>query len=453
MTLSHISTYAPWFKLKAVPGLGNTLFKRLIDRFGSAEDVLSASYHDLKTVKGMGKRVVEGIQRQHPHHNTSAEIHEELKRIFNKGFKLVTLTDAEYPPLLKQIPDPPPFFSYIGTLSPQTAAIAIVGSRQATTYGLNTAHSLGHDLAKSGFQVISGMAIGIDTAAHEGALKAQGQTLAVLGSGLANIYPRENRRLFHTIADNGAVISEFSVYAKPEARHFPMRNRMIAGIATGTVVVEAAARSGSLITARLAAEYGREVFAVPGNIHSSNSTGTHALLKQGAKLVENQDDVMEELQHLVHKETLSKGFLERLKNNNAIPHVDVSQRTPSIQIESNAKSTTQHPDKPVHIAHAKQKTTGMFNPETTFNEKSCQYILLTLLNDDRSPLHIDTLIERCPFDTAEVTAALLDLELSGLVLQRPGKLFLSTHVVPLHRKKITPAPLSPNDRTSRRTEE
>ena len=452
MTLSHISIYAPWFKLKAVPGLGNILFKRLIDRFGSAEGVLAASYHDLKTVKGMGNRVVERILQQNRRH-TPAEIHDEIKRIVSKGFKLVTLADSDYPSLLKQIPDPPPFFSYIGTLVPQTATIAIVGSRQATTYGLNTAQSLGHDLAKSGFQVISGMALGIDTAAHEGALKAQGQTLAVLGSGLANIYPRENRRLFHAIADNGAVISEFPIYAKPEARHFPMRNRIISGISTGTIVVEAAARSGSLITARLAAEYGREVFAVPGNIHSSNSTGTHALLKQGAKLVENQEDVMEELQHLVHKEALSASFLEMPKNDNTPPHVDASQQSPHIQIHSHAKSTMQHPDKPVNIDHVKQKTTGMVNTEISFDKTSCQYALLILLNDEVSPLHIDTLIEQCPFDTAEVTAALLDLELSGLVLQQPGKLFLSTHVVPLHRKQITPAPLSTNDRTSRRTEE
>lgn len=432
MTLSHpIDTYESWYRLKAIPGLGNILFKRLIDRFGSPEGVFASSRSDLKSIKGMGKRVLDGIHR---HHAPMMEIRSELQRIKEKGFDIVTLIDPNYPPLLKKIPDPPPFFSIIGTLDPQTASVAIVGSRQATPYGLHTAKSLGYDLSRKGFHIISGMAVGIDTAAHEGALKADGKTIAVLGSGLAQIYPRENRRLFYAIADHGAVISEFPVHARPEARHFPMRNRIISGIATGTIVVEAAARSGSLITARLAAEYGREVFAVPGNINSSTSAGTHALLKQGAKLVENFKDVMEELHHMVHaedatdsKKSIGSGELPRLQP------IDASKTPPLRSMEPPNVDSEENEGNP-------------FEPE------SCQHALLSLLRGSPA-LHIDTLIEQCPFDTAEVTAALLDLELSGWILQRSGKMFQRAHTTPLHRKTSSRHPLPQIDNPSRRIEE
>jgi DNA processing protein len=182
-----------------------------------------------------------------------------------------------------------------GTLDPLENLLAVVGSRNATAYGVTTTRRLCNDLAGKGMGIISGMARGIDTAAHEGALMGKGRTIAVLGSGLEQIYPAENRDLFHKIAENGAVITEFPLNALPEAHHFPQRNRIISGMSLGTLVVEATRKSGSLITARLAVEQNREVFAIPGSIHSFKSAGTHILIKQGAKLVENVQDILDEL--------------------------------------------------------------------------------------------------------------------------------------------------------------
>jgi DNA processing protein len=212
-----------------------------------------------------------------------------------KGVRIVTMTDPDYPALLLQIPDPPPFLYVRGTLESQCKAVAVVGSRIATRYGLSMAARLSAELAACGVTVISGMARGIDTAAHEGALQSGGRTVAVLGSGLEEVYPAENRRLFQSIVRNGAVLSEFPMLTKPEPHNFPIRNRIISGMSYGTVIVEASKKSGSLITARLAAEQNREVFAVPGSVQSFKSVGTHTLIKQGAKLVENAQDVLEEI--------------------------------------------------------------------------------------------------------------------------------------------------------------
>ena len=211
----------------------------------------------------------------------------------------------------------------------------------------------------SGFQIVSGMALGIDTAAHKGAIKAKKRTIAILGSGLCKIYPRQKKKLFYEIADNGAVMSEFMVNIEPEARNFPIRNRIISGMTLGTVVVEAAKKSGSLITARLAAEYCREVFAVPGSIDSFKSTGTHALLKQGAKLVENHIDVIEELHHMVHTEKIQE---------------PVNKKISALEKLNSEKSNT---DK-YHIA------------------------VFDIL--DSYPLHIDTIIEKSGLDTGGISA-------------------------------------------------
>ncbi|MBF0202445.1 MAG: DNA-protecting protein DprA [Desulfamplus sp.] len=395
--------YLPWFCLRSVPGLGNIMYKRLIKRFGSPEKVLSAHVHDLKQVQGMGKRVIEGIGRS----RITGEMIQEIALIHKKGFSIAAFTDEIYPVLLREIPDPPPLFTYLGTLNPHAPVIAIVGSRQATAYGLSTSCSLAHDISLKGFEVISGMALGIDTAAHEGALQARGRTVAVLGSGLGVIYPRENRRLFYKIADNGAVISEFPVHAVPHAGHFPRRNRIIAGMATGTVVVEAAERSGSLITARLAAEYGREVFAVPGNVSSINSAGTHALLKQGAKLVENREDIIDELHHMVHETST-------VEKNVKGPGAKLPGR-PMVSTEPGDLFT--HPlNEPDSPARRHKGTMEMDRNNPSYNE------ILTML-EESSPVHIDAIIEISQFSAAEVTSALLDLELSGAVKQLPGKMF------------------------------
>ena len=434
-----ITTYQSWFRLKNVPGLGNILFKRLIKRFASPENVFSAPLYDLKQVRGMGARVISGIQNS----RVTNEIKEQIRLIEKKGFQIVTLTDKAYPVLLKQIPDPPPYFTCIGTLENISPAIAIVGSRQATSYGLNTAEKLGYDLALKGFQVISGMALGIDTAAHEGALKAGGRTLAVLGSGLGTIYPRENRNLFHKIADNGAVISEFNVYASPEARHFPIRNRIISGISTGTVVVEAAARSGSLITARLAAEYDREVFAVPGNIHSSNSAGTHALLKQGAKLVENHGDVTEELYHMIHELSLpareqtasERPAHKQTASGRVAINTKQGQSDPFLFDSEFSRSNQEFSRSNQEFSRSNQESSRSNQESSRSNQESNPPVPVSLFKPDEyqneilsilgraSPLHIDTIIEQSAFNAGTVTAALLDLELSGMIKQKPGKMF------------------------------
>ena len=277
-----------WFTLKSVPGIGDLLFKRLFDHFKSPESVLQAAHGDLLEVNGMTPRLATMIKR----HKIPEHTKRDYDRVLQKGCPIVTMSDPEYPPLLLQIPDPPPFLYVYGSLGHTDRSIAVVGSRNATPYGRSITRSLCEDLADTGLTIISGMARGIDTAAHEGALAVAGKTIAVLGSGLENIYPAANLNLFHRIAESGAVISEFPLNTEPEAHNFPRRNRIISGIALGTVVVEATRNSGSLITARLAAEQNREVFAVPGSIESFKSKGAHALIKQGAKLVEHVSDII-----------------------------------------------------------------------------------------------------------------------------------------------------------------
>jgi DNA processing protein len=249
----------PWFYLKSVPGVGNLLCKRLIDRFKSPENVIQAAEQELLQVSGLTRRHVVAIKN----HKLPDSIETELALIARKNYRIVTLTEPNYPGLLREIPDPPPILYVYGRLEGDSANLAVVGSRHATGYGLNTTKSLCESLTAYNLTIVSGMARGIDTAAHEGALAAGGKTIAVFGSGLERIYPAENRKLFHRIAENGAVVSEFPLMAKPEAHHFPIRNRVISGMSLGTVVVEATKKSGSLITARLAAEQNREVFAVP----------------------------------------------------------------------------------------------------------------------------------------------------------------------------------------------
>jgi DNA processing protein len=280
-----------WISLKSVPGVGNLIFKRLIDRFGSPAGVLCAPENEIARIQGISRRLVSAIRS----HHLQAAVMDELKRAADAGCEIVPLTDPCYPPLLRQIPDPPPYLYAFGELSAPCRAVAVVGSRHATEYGITTTRRLCSDLAARGIEVVSGMARGIDTAAHEGALAGGGKTIAVLGSGLGRIYPSENRALFHRIGQQGAVVSEFSMMTGPDAHNFPRRNRIISGIALGTVVVEATRNSGSLITAGLAAEQNREVFAVPGSIRSYKSTGTHTLIKQGAKLVEHAQDIIDEL--------------------------------------------------------------------------------------------------------------------------------------------------------------
>ena len=352
-----------WLKLKSVPGVGNLLFKRLLERFKSPEAVFEAAHPSLIRVDGISSRLAVLISE----YKISDDVKREADLIREKGCRIITLTDEQYPTLLREIPDPPPILYVMGNLESSVQHIAIVGSRTPTRYGIFTAKRLSEDLAKLNITVVSGMARGIDTAAHIGALSGGGKTVAVLGSGLEKVYPVENLKLFHRIIENGAVISEFSLNSPPDPYHFPARNRIISGMSLGTVIVEAAQKSGSLITARLAAEQGREVFAVPGSIHSFKSMGTHSLIKQGAKLVEHAQDILEEL----------------------FPQNPIQRKT---------------------VTH--KQLPPLSSEETTVLNALSPY-----------PIHIDDLLRKIEMDAGKLSGILLQLELKDLVQQSPGKLF------------------------------
>jgi DNA processing protein len=297
----------------------------------------------------------------------------ELDHVAQKGYSVVTLADGSYPSLLREIPDPPPLLYVSGSLVGTAKNVAVVGSRNATAYGVSATQSLCADLTAFGITIVSGMALGIDTAAHQGALAGKGRTVAVLGSGLNIIYPAENRRLFERISEQGAVISEFTLNTKPEAHNFPIRNRIISGMSMGTIVVEASRKSGSLITARLAAEQNREVFAVPGSIHSFKSTGTHTLIKQGAKLVENAQDVLEEL-------------------------TAFTAYRPEPQRSWENKIT--------------ERLTSLAPDELDLYRILGPY-----------PQHIDAIVRKTEIEPGKLLSLLLQLELKGMIRQLPGKLF------------------------------
>lgn len=358
----------PWLTLKSVPGIGNLLFKRLMDHFGSPVAVLAAAPAALARVEGMTPRLAKAIARQ----QTPDWAEKEIESAAQKGYRIIAQQHTEYPALLHQIPDPPPVLYIYGSLASATTPVAVVGSRKATSYGRTTTQRLSEQMTRRGMTVVSGMARGIDTAAHVGALKGGGPTVAVLGSGLARVYPAENLKLFHQIAENGGVITEFAMNAEPETHHFPKRNRIISGMTLGTVVVEAARRSGSLITARLAAEQNREVFAVPGNIHAPTARGTHDLIKQGAKLVEDVDDIVEE----IAPQLAGYAFEQRV-------------------------------DKPL--------------PALTEEEA----LVLDLIG--AYPVHIDALVRRSGHHIGALTGVLSQLELKGIIQQEPGKYFARHH--------------------------
>ena len=361
-------TYLPWFLLTELPGLSPRVIKNLIQHFKTPEAILTASKTQLLSVPDISSRAIKSLLG---HKRIEPDAQKRLIQAQDSGYRVMVLTEPEYPALLKEIPDPPALLFYDGTFDVNAPCISIVGSRNATRYGIDTARYLAERLTAFGFTIVSGMALGIDTAAHKGALENEtGQTLAVLGSGLDHIYPRHNRPLYFRIRKQGAVISEFFPDTAPLPGNFPRRNRIIAGLSCGTVVVEAAQKSGSLITARLAGEYNREVFAVPGSIKSSKSRGTHHLIKQGARLIENEMDIIDELSQFVHA-------------------------------AYNAPSS-----------------------EPTKNKPTMDKIqAMVYKNLDLYPEHIDQVTASSGLTSAQVSAALLDLELSGLIVRHPGNKF------------------------------
>ena len=362
-----------WIALRSITGIGNIMFTALTDRFGSVEAVFSAELSDLKSVPGITKKSVAAITG----FNNWDKVKREIAVIDKTEMDVITYQDDLYPANLLNVYDRPPFLYVKGTLIKDNVNIAIVGSRLASTYGKYTTEKISRELALRGVTIVSGLARGIDSAAHRGALAAQGTTIAVLGSGLDVIYPPENKILFHDIIANGAVISEFPPGTPPRSANFPARNRIISGISYGVVVVEAGEKSGSLITARLALEQGREVFAVPGSIDSAGSRGTNKLIKQGAKLIENTDDILEEI----------IPQLEKIKLDESLPE---SASTP--------------------------KSTNTFK-----NLSVMEKHIIEAIADNQ--VHVDDLITATGFSPADVLRSLMALELNGIVKQSPGKFF------------------------------
>jgi DNA processing protein len=369
-----------WLKLIRADGVGSAIFARLIEYFGSADRVLGASVSELAKINGVGFKTAERIASTRHKFDAAAEL--ELAQ--KLGVWIISFDDQRYPPVLKQIYDPPPVLYVKGSFTRQdNLALSIVGSRHCSLYGQEQSSRFAHFLGSAGFTICSGMARGIDTAAHQGALSAGGRTIAVQGCGLANIFPPENKKLFELIAESGACISELPLQYEPLSVNFPPRNRIIAGLSLGTIVVEAALRSGALITARAALDYNREVMAVPGKIDSPLSRGAHQLIKQGAKLIESVEDVMEALGHI-------GGQLE--------DHVSAAAARASDSIEKPLFDVSQ-----LKLSDAERKI----------------YDCL-----DKEPSHIEQIIAETDLTPGIVNATLISLRLKGLIKQLPGSLFL-----------------------------
>jgi len=365
-----------WLALGRVKGVGKLAYKALIDEFKEPALVFDTQIKRLEEIPGIGKKTALNIKN----FKEWDWVEKEIGLIKKQGVKFLTLTDTDYPNPLLSIPDPPPYLYVKGTICKEDErAIAIVGTRLPTLYGLSTAEKLARELSVYGITIISGMARGIDSAAHRGALAAKGRTIAVLGCGVDRVYPPENKKLYEQIISNGAVISEFPIGAPPLPENFPQRNRIISGLVKGVLVAEASLRSGSLITARLALDYGRDVFALPGSITSSQSKGTNNLIKQGAKLVEDARDILEEISMNM---SVGQGL------------------SPAATIKG------------CHIAG----TTNEMRPRLSSDEEK----IINLLDE---PCLIDTLIQKTGFTAQRASALLLDMELKGLIQQQAGKQF------------------------------
>ena len=282
-----------WLRLAATPGIGPVTARSLLAAFGLPPNIFAASHSAL--LKIVPERVAQALAKP-PDAASEAQMVQTLEWAAQPGNRLLTLADPDYPPSLLQIADPPMLLYAKGQTALLTApSIALVGSRNATVQGASNAENFAKALSQAGLTIVSGLALGIDAAAHRGGLRGRGATIAVIGTGADLVYPARNRALAHEIAAAGCIISEYPLGTPAIAANFPRRNRLISGLAQGVLVIEAAAQSGSLITARAAAEQGKDVFAIPGSIHSPLAKGCHLLIKQGAKLVESAQDVLEEL--------------------------------------------------------------------------------------------------------------------------------------------------------------
>ena len=395
--------------LNLIQGIGTKTVQFLIKILGSAEKVLNTSAQELQKIEGLSPTARERLTSK----KLGCSLERELELIHEFGCQIVTLYDAAYPPLLKEI-DTPPLLLYVrGELKTEDAlSVALVGSRQAKDYGRRVSYQLSYQLAKRGLTVISGFAKGIDTCAHRGALEAGGRTIAVMGNGLSLIYPAGNSELVEKVIGSGALISEFPMGMKPRAENFPRRNRIISGLTLGTVVVEASNRSGALITARLASEQGREVFAVPGEIFSELSTGTHKLIDNGAKLISTVDDLLEALpRHALYQISALVPTQESDRN------IEIPETPADIKGELDQTSSTT-----TKIAATEKKTTipVVTPPDLTTDEKTV-YDAIEVPSS-----HIDTIVRTTQLPISQVSSVLLMLELKGAIQQLPGKLFAKT---------------------------
>jgi DNA processing protein len=371
--MSHSSALRGWLELRAVKGLGPITYTRLINRFGSPEAIREAHLSELIATGDLTPALAQAL-KQPLSEISQKQIVRELDAVEAGEFSILTLADPQYPSRLKTSPDPPPILYYTGQLVvTDQQALAIVGARKGSHAGRAFTRQLSGNLAALGFTIVSGLARGVDADAHEGALAAKGRTVAVLGCGIDQTYPPEHLKLRQRIEQQGVVLSEFPMGTSPQAFHFPQRNRVISGLSLGVIVTEATLKSGSLITARMALEQNREVFAVPGNVTHPLSRGPHRLIQQGAKLVEKSWDIVEEILPM-----LEPTFRHHLE--------------------------TQH-------------TIGETQPPTIALRPEEQEIF------DRIPLEpvlLDELIAQGPYSSSEVMSLLLSLEMKGLIKQVPG---------------------------------
>ena len=393
--------------LNLIQGVGLKTVQVLRDVFGSTDRALQASSDELRKIEELSPAVCDLLI----HKPVLYPIEQELELIHKYGCQVVTLYDAAYPPHLKEI-DTPPFVLYVkGELTAEDAlSISLVGSRDAKDYGRKVGYRLSYQLAQRGVTVVSGLARGIDTSAHRGALEAGGRTIAVMGNGLSVIYPATNSNLAEKIEASGALISEFPMAAKPMPRNFPRRNRIISGLTLGTVVVEASNRSGALITARLAAEQNREVFAVPGEIFSELSAGTHRLINEGAKLINTVDDLLNELPPHVLNQIQSQTSPSSVPDMEADP----TQASPVETSDTKRVASKRSPE-------AQHPVSTLPPPDLTPDEK-------TVFEAIEVPSsHIDTIVRTTQLPISQVSSVLLMLELKGIVQQLPGKQFAKSN--------------------------
>jgi len=384
LTLADYPIYLPcemesdikyWIALKFIDGVGNVGFKNLIEVFGSPENAFNAPTDALRAIPGITRKIALNIKG----FNDWQKVDKELELADKAKISIITASNSLYPKSLLNIYDFPPFLYVKGTLREDDINVAVVGSRIATTYGKFSTQRLCQKLALRGITIVSGMARGIDSAAHTGALTGKGRTIAVLGCGIDIVYPLENKKLLEKISENGAVITEFPFSTPPSGPNFPARNRIISGMSLGVVVVEAGDKSGSLITARLALEQGREVFAVPGSIDSPGSRGTHKLIREGAKLIESVHDILEEI----------------------TPQIEGSR------LKAKIKVTRERPDS--------------IKPQNMKNLDDTQHTVLKSISE--KPTNVDTIITGTGFKAGDILNVLLTLELEGHIEQMPGKMF------------------------------